>query len=211
MWLPCLPWKVVGSVVDIVFCSSKKYVFFLDVFLLLYECQIGLAIHVWDCSGYVRDETRLWMTKLSVNLGHRMHFAPIGTPLGQGLTFWDGSGHSGTVGNYAVPKTESNIIEKSLPLWKGWRVLHPQEAGNQWDTHVNDNVKAILYICSCMLIIVKLTKGTYMYQLTGFFTMVGRGGRAGGVGGAIYQWGSSTPSTSHRHYFVYTEQPNSII
>ena len=27
----------------------------------------------------------------------------------------------------------------------------------------------------------------------------------------IYQWGSSTPPISHRHYFVYTEQPKSII
>ena len=27
----------------------------------------------------------------------------------------------------------------------------------------------------------------------------------------LYQWGSSTPPTSHRHYFIYTEQPKSII
>ena len=27
----------------------------------------------------------------------------------------------------------------------------------------------------------------------------------------IYQWGSSTPPTFHRHYFVYTEQPKCII
>ena len=27
----------------------------------------------------------------------------------------------------------------------------------------------------------------------------------------IYQWGSSAPPTSHKHYFVYTEQPKSIL
>ena len=25
----------------------------------------------------------------------------------------------------------------------------------------------------------------------------------------IYQWGSSAPSTAHKHYFEYTEQPKS--
>ena len=47
----------------------------------------------------------------------------------------------------SVSKTESNNIEKSAPFMQKLKSPPPpQEAGNQWDTRVNDSVKAILYV-----------------------------------------------------------------
>ena len=49
-----------------------------------------------------------------------------------------------------VAKTESNIIEKCFPFMERLKSPPlPQEAGNQWDTHVQDKVKAILYAVVC--------------------------------------------------------------
>ena len=52
----------------------------------------------------------LWKTKVSVNTGHRGYFAPTGTPLGQGPTFWDCPGNSRTVGNYARWSLSSTVF-----------------------------------------------------------------------------------------------------
>ena len=66
-------------------CSSKKYAVFRRASITLWvsdrASRTCTCIRLQWLSTLYR--TRLWKTKLSVNPGHRRHFAPIGMPPGQ--------------------------------------------------------------------------------------------------------------------------------
>ena len=49
----------------------------------------------------------------------------------------------------SVPKTESNITEKSLPFMEKLKSPPPTRSREPGDTRVNDNVKAMLYVVVC--------------------------------------------------------------